>query len=260
MNIPEGRRKLVAVVQQGNDLIQVDDVTSALSVGRKEAAKLLSRWTIQGWLRRVGRGFYTSVPIDLLEHEHVLEDPWVLIPPLYDPAYVGGWTAAEFWGLTDQLSLTIFVMTVLPVRSKRQIRHGTRFELQHIQERHLFGTIAVWRKLSKVRVSDVNRTMVDILNSPSVGGGSQHMADCLSSYLRHEERNDDLFVEYAKKLGNGAIFKRLGFLLELHPEAETLAENCRQYLTTGYAKLDPKMECSRLITRWRLWVPKNWTV
>ena len=92
--LPSGRRKLVAVVRAAGDVIRIDDVVTTLSVGRSEAAKLLARWTSQGWLRRVGRGAYVAAPLDSLDSEHVLEDPWILIPALFAPAYIGGRTAA----------------------------------------------------------------------------------------------------------------------------------------------------------------------
>ena len=257
-SIPRGRRKLVAVIRQANDIIQIDDVVSALSIGRPEATKLLSRWTSQGWLRRVGSGAYVAVQLDSLESEQVLDDPWVLVPALYAPAYIGGWTAAEHWDLTEQMFRQILVMTAQPVREKHQMRHGAQFILRHIQERKLFGARPVWRSRSKILVSDVHRTVIDLLDDPSTGGGSQHVSDCMSSYLKRTDRNDDVLISYAEMLGNGAVFKRLGFLIEKYPDAAALAEACQAHLTNGNAKLDPSLECSRLISKWRLWVPPNW--
>jgi len=58
---------------------------------------------------------------------------------------------------------------------------------------------------------------------------------------------------------NGAVFKRLGFILEKIAPAETdLIEKCRTKLTSGNAKLDLQQRADKLITRWRLWVPKAW--
>lgn len=256
--IPRGRRKLVAVVRHARDIIQIDDVVSTLSIGRTEATKLLSRWTSQGWLRRVGPGAYAAAQLDSLESEQVLDDPWLLVPALYAPAYIGGWSAAEYWDLTEQMFRQILVLTTQPVREKHQTRHGTQFILHHIQKRKFFGTRPVWRSRSKILVSDVHRTMIDLLDDPSIGGGSQQVADCLSSYLRRDDRNDEVLIDYAATLGNGAVFKRLGFLAEENTDVVALAEVCRRYLTSGNAKLDPSLECSRLISRWRLWVPSGW--
>lgn len=257
-HIPRGRRQLAAVLRAAGDVIRIDDVVNALSLGRPEASKLLSRWTMQGWLRRVAQGNYVPASLDLLESEHVLEDPWVLVPALYDPAYIGGRTAAQHWDLTEQLFRDIVVKTAQPVREKNQVRHGAQFTLYHIDEKKIFATKPVWRGHSKVLVSDVHRTMVDMLDDPALGGGIQHVADCLGAYLKRPDRNDDALIDYAEALGNGAIFKRLGFLAERDLNAGTLAEGCRARLTKGNAKLDPALQCSRLITRWRLWVPPSW--
>ena len=256
--IPRGRRKLVAVVRHAEDIIRIDDVVSTLSIERAQATKLLSRWTRQGWLRRVGPGAYAAAQLESLESDRVLDDTWVLVPALYAPAYIGGWSAAEHWDLTEQIFRPIRVMTTQPVREQRQTRHGALFILRHIQERRLFGTKPVWRSRSKVLVSDVHRTVIDLLDTPSVGGGSQHVADCVVSYLRRGDRNDDLLIDYAERFGNGAVFKRLGFLIDGHRAAKALAQACQRRLTSGNAKLDPLLECARLVSRWRLWIPSNW--
>src|ERR1035437_8835384 len=97
--LPEGRQRLTALVSGAGDTICVDDAVRLLNLDRTTAAKFLARWTLQGWLRRVGRGVYVPVSLDSLSSEHVLDDPWILVPALFFPGYVGGRTAAEFWDL-----------------------------------------------------------------------------------------------------------------------------------------------------------------
>lgn len=256
--LPRGRTRLAAVIQAAGDVINIDDVVGTLSVERTEASKLLSRWTKQGWLRRVAQGSYVPAGLDSLESEHVLEDPWVLVPALYEPAYIGGRTAAEHWDLTEQLFRDIVVMTAQPVREKQQERHGAQFTLHHIAAKNIFGTKAVWRARSKVMVSDVHRTIIDMLSDPVLGGGIQHVADCLDAYLKRSDRSDKALIQYADRLGNGAVFKRLGFLAERRSDAISLVEACRTRLTKGNAKLDPAIACKRLISKWRLWAPQSW--
>ena len=67
-----------------------------------------------------------------------------------------------------------------------------------------------------------------------------------------------LLVQYAEQFGNGAIFKRLGFLAETRLHDHELAHACRERLTQGYAKLDPALSCDQLVTAWRLWIPARW--
>jgi len=206
----------------------------------------------------VGRGAYVAASIDTMGSERVLDDPWVLVPALFAPAYVGGRTAAEHWDLTEQIFKDILVMTALAVRHKRQERHGTLFSLKHIEKRKLFGTKIVWRHQTRVPVSDVHRTMIDMLDDLEIGGGIQHVADCLAGYLRRNDRDDEKLIEYAVRLGNGAVFKRLGFLAEHFSEGAELARVCEHHLSGGHAKLDPAQENAHVVTKWRLRVPQRW--
>ena len=256
--VPASRRRLSAVLNEAGDVVRIDDVVNALDVSRAEAAKLLSRWTNQAWLRRVARGVYVPASLTTLGSIHVLDDPWILVPPLFDPAYIGGRTAAEHWDLTEQIFRDIVVMTAQTVRQKTQQHHGVQFSLTHVRPEKIFGTTSVWRGRSRVTVADVHRTIVDMVADPELGGGIQHVADCLSVYFKSAGRNEDLLIRYAVRLGNGAVFKRLGFLAERADTGPELLESCRRRLTAGNAKLDPALECPHLITRWKLRVPESW--
>ncbi|MCK5695376.1 MAG: hypothetical protein KAH62_02020 [Desulfobacula sp.] len=97
-----------------------------------------------------------------------------------------------------------------------------------------------------------------MLINPVFGGGILSVKDMLVNFLQSENKNLELLIEYSEKLRNGAVFKRLGFLLEkIAPGESKILEQCRKRLTAGNAKLDPKLNNSKLVTRWRLWVPEN---
>ncbi len=257
-SLPAGRQRLAHLVRVAGDVISLDRAAEILELDRPRTAKTLARWAGQGWLRRVGPGRYVPASLDTLESRLVLSDPWVLAPALYGAGYIGGRTAAQHWDLTEQLFNDIVVMTTQPVRVKSQKRHGATFSLKHIAKVRLFGTKPVWRGQTKVEVSDVHRTIVDMLDDPAIGGGVQHVSDCLAAYLKRPDRDDATLLAYADRLANGAVFKRLGFLAEVDPNGSALIAPCRQRLTKGNARLDPALESPRLVSRWRLWVPSRW--
>jgi predicted transcriptional regulator of viral defense system len=256
--LPQGRSQLVQVLAASGDVIHISDVAKALEISRTDAAKRLARWREQGWLRRVGSGAYVPASIDTLGSERVLDDAWVLVPALFAPAYIGGRTAAEHWDLTEQIFKDVVVITGQAIREKRQLRQGFQFTLKHLNVTKIFGTKPIWRHHTKVMVSDVHRTIVDILDDPALGGGIQQVSDCLNSYLKRADRDDQKVIEYAERLRNGAVFKRLGFLAERTQSGAKLVEQCSARLTAGSAKLDPALPCSRLISKWRLLVPTAW--
>ena len=250
--------RLSAVLQTAKDLVTIEDAVKALGTDRSASAKLLSRWQHQGWLKRVGRGIYAPIPLDALTTEQVLKDPWVLVPALFAPGYIGGWTAAEHWDLTEQLFRSVFVFTARSFRKKEQTVQGASFTLTRVPEDAIFGTKTLWRGQARVAIADIHRTVIDMLADPATGGGIRHVDQCLQSYLRNPDASADTLIRYADKLGNGAVFKRLGFLISEQPGNEPLAQACRERLTQGNAKLDPALPCKRLVTSWKLWVPKTW--
>ena len=256
--LPSPRARLAKVLRAAKDHVSIDTVSDALSVDRSTAAKLLSRWQSQGWLRRVGRGIYVPVPLDLAGVEQVLEDPWVLVPALFGQCYVGGWSAAHHWDLTEQLFNETIVFTTRRVTARRVTAQGTAFLVRHAAGDRMYGLKNVWRGATRVQVSDPARTVVDMLDKPEAGGGIEHVADCLSALLRQSPQDSGLLIRYAEKFGNGAVFKRLGYLAEVRLGNSELAAACRASLTKGYARLDPKLACDRLVTSWRLWVPARW--
>jgi predicted transcriptional regulator of viral defense system len=252
--LPATRARLAAVLRASTDVVTVDIAAKTLGLDQRRAAKILSRWRSQGWLRRVGHGIYVPVPLDLASSQQVLEDPWVLVPSLFGKSYIGGWTAAQYWELTEQLFNETLVFTARRM-PERYVAQGLTFALRHTTEERLFGLKTLWRGSTRVVISDAARTLIDMLAMPDAGGGIDHVADCLATYLSSERGDRDLLICNADQYGNGAIFKRMGFLAETRLHDGELAAACRSRLTQGYARLDSALSCDKLATSWRLWVP-----
>jgi len=257
--LSSGRDRLSAVLRHASDLVTVDSASDALNVDRATAAKTLARWTRQGWLKRIRRGLYVAIPLTAAPNDQVIEDPWSLIPRLFNPGYVGGASAAHHWDLTEQLFRTVFVYTAGPVRQKIQTIHGIPFRIHHLPAVNLFGTKSLWRGQVKIQISDVHRTIIDILDDPAAGGGIRHVADCLRAYFQRDDVDPQRLINYADRLGNGAVFKRLGFLAERAGGPPEIVVACADRLTQGIAKLDPALPSPRIVRRWRVWVPDSWT-
>src|SRR6266403_270385 len=130
-SLPAHRARLSTVLRAAKEVVSVDVTSRTLGIDRRAAAKLLSRWKQQGWLRRIGHGLYVPVPLDLAGSEQVIADPWVLVPTLFDQCYIGGWTAAHHWQLTEQLFNENLVFTTRRFRKKRVLAQGVAFVLQH---------------------------------------------------------------------------------------------------------------------------------
>ena len=254
------RIRLAEIIRGTKGSISLAEAAAILSLPLSETAKILSRWTKKGWLSRIRRGIYISIPLESRTSDMPLEDPWIIAEKLYTPCYIGGWNAAEYWDLTEQIFRTILVMTQQKPRNRISVIKGTKFILRTIPAKAMFGLKPIWKGQVKVYVSDPSRTIIDMFSDPQLGGGIRSTVDMFINYLKSENANMDLLLEYAKQLCNGAVYKRLGFLLErFAPDKKSAINICQLSLTEGNTKLDPELDADRLITRWRLWIPESWS-
>jgi len=254
------RPQLAAVLRSSTGTITPATAAKTLSISRIKAAKLLSRWAAQGWLQRMRKGLYIAVPLESSRVDPAPEDPWVIAAAAFAPCFISGWTAAHHWELTEQLFRTLSVSTSRRLRNRSPTMGGTEFRVRTVPQRAFFGLASVWRDRARVQVSDASRTIIDLLAEPALGGGLRSSVDMFRTYLASKElRNVAQLVAYASTLGVGAVFKRLGYLLEqFAPEEQAAIADCAAALTQGYARLDPALPPAKLVTAWRLWLPAGW--
>ena len=158
----------------------------ALGVTRAVAVRRLATWSRAGWLARVRRGVYVPVPIESESPDVALEDPWTVATAMFEPCYIGGWSAAEHWGLTEQIFSSLCVMTTTRPRNRKPLLRRTKFDLHTVPATHLIGLKTVWRGGTRVRVSDPARTLIDMMADPTLGGGIRHVAEMLASLLHDQ--------------------------------------------------------------------------
>jgi predicted transcriptional regulator of viral defense system len=248
-----GRSELAGVTARGRRILSVDDVAATLEIDSTTAAKKLARWANQGWLRRVRRGLYIPVPVEAENPEAWSEDPLILADAVWAPCYFTGWTAASHWGFTEQIFRTTVLKTTRRVRGTRERLLDYDFVLAHVPERFMaWGMQGVWRDDRRVQMADRARTVIDILNDPSVGGGIRHCAEVLAAYLSGNDWRT--LVEYGDRIENRTVFKRLGYLAEAAElGANDLVDECRRRLSAGISLLDPgALPAGRRATDWGL--------
>ncbi len=248
------RTFLAAVNRELRGPFTAEEAAKVADIDRERAARLLRHLATQGWIARVQRGFYTTVPLEADDPKAWSADPWAIAMAALGPGYVGGWSALHHWDLTDQVFSTTLFLTTHPVPRRNRTIAGTRYELRHRPPTALFGTRRVWRDGAPVDVSDRERTLVDCLDDPSLGGGLRHTVEALTAYAEAGDASWDQLVTYAERLGNRAVFKRLGYLAEaLNLGDEQLIHTCLHHLSAGTGRLDPTgPRTGPTLARWHL--------
>lgn len=219
-----------------------------------QAARRLRSLLAGGWLVRPRQGLYLPVPLDAISARRWQDDPWLMAAKLFPDGYIGGWSACEYWELTDQVFRDILVFSPRRARSTSLELGVGSIQIRHLGPTRAFGVTGAWRAGMSVPVSDAARTIVDILDNPSNGGGIRHVAEAVDAWVASGHRDDRQLGAYAKRFGNRAVFKRLGYLLEaLEIDAPRLRDLCVANLSQGINDLDPSLPSDGPIrSRWRL--------
>jgi predicted transcriptional regulator of viral defense system len=255
---PASRVHLARVAARARPFVDVATASAALGWDQKRTAKQMARWSTQGYLRRVRRGTYAVVPTAAMTQEQVIADPWALIPTVFRHAYVGGWSAAEHWDLTEQVFNTLLVCTTDRVRRTDLTVAAAALRARHVPQSWFFATHVEWREGSRVLVSDVHKTILDLCADPALGGGIQHVMHCLRTYLKRSDLDVERLLNYGRRLNVATAFKRLGLLCEVAKGPAKLIEGCRGAISVGLAALDPALRSPKVSKRWQLRLPAAW--
>lgn len=255
----KNRERLETLHRRMKGPFSVSEAAAVWSVDPVRARRLMAYLAANGWLSRVRRNSYVTVPLGATSPKQWHEDPWIVATKTFSPCYLGGWTACEHWGLTEQIFREMIVFSTRRVRHRSEEIQGTRFRIKVIAKARMFGLEGVWRAQNRVQVSDPTRTLVDLLDDPALGGGMRHIADVARNYFEGTVRNDSRLADYADKIGNRTVFKRLGYVLEtLGIRAAKLSALCARRKSAGVSLLDPSGKAiGPILSRWGLRVNVN---
>lgn len=239
--ISRENRKLLTILHRNfPGPFSIAEAIDVLKLDYDRVARLLPYLASQGWLKRVRQGLYTVVPLEAASPDQWVKDPWALFSRVFQPGYIGGWSACHHWGLTDQLFRAVVIYTTKSIREREGSIDGTPYIAHVIGSSRLFGLSKAWREEIPVSISDPSRTIVDVLDTPALGGGIRHVGEVIESYFRSDHANEEVLLQYIEQFGNRAIYKRLGLMAErLHVGSDRLLEACRERISRGPAKLDP---------------------
>jgi predicted transcriptional regulator of viral defense system len=250
---PQAAKLVTLLHERGRAVFRLADVRNITGLPEASARSFVRKLVNRGVAARLKPGLYVLVPFELGRERQFVGSPLVVAREIVNGAayYLSHATAMEIHGMLTQPQLVVMVTTPKPRRSVTTL--GTEFRFIRCQRRHLFGLTEHWAtKQDKVRVSDPERTIIDGLKQPEYCGGLTEVAKGL--WMRRQDLKVARLVGYAKRIGVGAVLRRLGFLLETYQMAgQPDLERLRSRLTATYVRLDPVLQAEgRLLRRWRL--------
>jgi predicted transcriptional regulator of viral defense system len=237
-------------------------LTSFGEVGSRAKEALLAYHRKTGRIVSIRRGLYAVVPPGANPASYPV-DPFLVAAKLTKDAVLSYHTALEFLGHAYSVQEHFIYTASRPLSLltfRPHVFRGVRFpeSLRRVNQEH-FAVVALDRSGLEVRVTSLERTMVDVLSRPDLSGGWEEIWRSLESV---EFFDLDKVIEYAFLLGNATTAAKVGFFLEQHREPLMVEEKHFKQLRDlrpgqpHYLDRD-KRRSGRLVSEWNLVVPRE---
>lgn len=234
-------------------IFSIQDVVSITGLSANSARGLASRLVGKGVSTRLKAGLFILVPAELGHSREYLGNPHVVAAEIVGNReyFISHASAMDIHQMVTQPQLVTYATTTHTLRPRTIL--GAPFRFICCKTEHFFGFMDHWTtKTRKIKVSDPERTVIDGLRQPHYCGGFSEVAK--GYWMRQSKMDVKKLVEYALMINIGAVYRRLGYLLELFETKETAQlELLRKKLTETYVLVDPMLPAEgKFISRWRL--------
>ncbi len=220
---------------------------------------LLAKHLAAKRLLRVRRGLYATVPRGT-DPAHAAVDPYLIASHLSEDAVVAYHAALQFFGKTYSVwqrfhylsarrakSFSFRKMEFVPVLRQATARSGSAKEEGILETTHGGG---------QVRITTLERTMVDVLSAPDKGGSWEEIWRSLEMV---EFFDIDAVLRHTHANGSALTAARVGFYLEQHRDSLMLEDkHLKPFEKLSPAQpgyLDSTRTPGKLLKRWNLIVP-----
>jgi len=216
---PTEQKAYFALLKRGLILAKTDNLSSILGISPVWAKNILSHLAKKGVAQRIGRGKYVVIPADVIYgRKSYVGDPLILISQLLRETdyYIAYYSAAQIHGLTEQMP---FRTIVAVLRQLRSIRTGNlSINFVKLQKSKFFGIEETKYSDDVLKVSDIEKTLIDCIDRPELCGGLPEVARIILNALEQKKVTYQRLILYLKRFGSYAVIQRMGVIIELITE------------------------------------------
>lgn len=201
----------------------------------------------KGYIQSIKRNLY--VIISLETHEPV-STPFEIASHITGSAYVSHHSAFEYYGLTNQVYTDVYVSSD---ERFNPFEFGGR-TYRYISSKCEKGIVSS----RKLRVTDIERTLIDSIKDFSKIGGLEELKNCISMIT---VINEEKVLDYLEDYNNGFLYKKTGYLIMNSDISGKFSKRfydlCREkgQNSVRYLYEELKNEESSYEKEWKLFVP-----
>ncbi|MBI5789307.1 MAG: hypothetical protein HZA78_10675 [Candidatus Schekmanbacteria bacterium] len=218
-----------------------------------ERTQIIFRLKKKGILSAIKKGLYVFSPLESGPAGRNINE-FLIASALFPKGnyYIGYSSMYNYYGVTDQIYQTIFILNTTMQREKTI--GCIRFKMIKIPSSRMYGLEKIRIGDVEVIVSDRERTLVDVVFYPDPVGGLKKALDIIMDQVSSQKISLPKFIKYASIFPSVSTRKRIGITLdkcgvadeELYPLLKSIQGSS---LTTLYKATSRK---GRINRKWGL--------
>ncbi len=232
---------LSALYATGKTIFAVSDVENITRLRSNAATDLTSELVRRNIIARIKPGKYIIVPQEIGDNVDYIGNWYVVAREIVNSPdyYISHYSAMDIHNMVTHPITKVFVTTPKQEHKKQRIVANVTFEFIYTNAKHIWGIKNFWVTNSQqVRVSDIERTIIDCLYRPKYCGAILEIVKGL--WIQKEKIDFDKLLNYALKFDKIVVIKRLGYILEtLELKDNDYLNILRARINNRYCVLDP---------------------
>lgn len=230
-----------SLYNMGKTIFTVTDVENITGLKGNAATDLTSELIKRNIIARIKRGKYIIIPQEMGEDVRYVGNWYVVAREIVNSPdyYISYYSAMDIHNMVTHPITKVFITTPKQEYKKQRIAGSTTFEFIYTNIKYIWGVKKFWvTKSEQVRVSDIERTIIDCLYRPKYCGGILEIVKGL--WIQKEKIDFNKLLNYALKFNKGVVIKRLGYILEsLNLKDAYYLDKLRVRINNRYYILDP---------------------
>ena len=222
-------------------------------VGNEHAAhSLIYEYINKGYIQRIRHNLYTTIS---LETKQPIANRFMIASNIAEDSYVSHHSAFEYYGFANQVFYEVYVST------KSRFKDFTFDDITYTRVNPKINSGIEFTNTG-VRVTDLERTVIDSIYSFENIGGLEELLRCLALVPSLQAEK---LINYLDDYNLGNLFQKSGFILQGFADQLGLGQdffdyclrrvpNIKKYL---YSTKDPLSKEFILYEDWMLFAPAN---
>lgn len=218
--------------------------------GNPDTAKTLLKNALKnGYIERIRHNYYA---VKSLETERVIPSRFAIGSEINPSAYISHHTAFEYYGMANQVYGVVYVSSV----AKFQDFSHDGVEYEYLSSKQNFGIVT---PAVHIRVTDMERTILDNIKDFAKIGGLEELLRCLSMVTMVDEEK---LLKYLTEYQSQFLYQKAGYILSHYKNmklSDAFFSTCKKKFgkSKRYLHDGIKYELPKYYPEWQLYAPAD---